>query len=496
MSYQTNRLLFLVLAGMTLSACGGGGSSNTPAAQLTTPPAPVAATGPVIVKIGPITGFGSVFVDGERFDTADTEVVKDDEISSEDELEIGMIVKVRASSRNERGEWMADDIEFDEEVKGPVDSVGAGSLVVLGQTVNVGSGARFDDGLTLGAIAVGDILELSGYRNELDEINASYVERKNPGDVEAYEVLGQIRDLDEPNQRFRVGGLIVSYASAELDDLDGGLMNGLLVEVQDSNRAYLPNDPVLNATKVEGEDRTEFKDEDDDDDDDADGDHEFEVKGIISGILSDGSFMLGGSIEVRHGSGTEFSGGSAADLAAGVLVEVEGSLAADGALLADEIEFEDNEARISGLVNEVDADNDRIVVMGVTVEVAGAELEDDRDDVEPFTLAELQMNDFVEVEGAERDDVIRASEVERDDADDDSEIRGLLDDFDGTARTVTLFGQLIISGGDTRFEVDDMPVSAEEFFGRLHVSQSVIEAKWDGAQGDTLLPARELSLED
>jgi hypothetical protein len=39
-------------------------------------------------------------------------------------------------------------------------------------------------------------------------------------------------------------------------------------------------------------------------------------------------------------------------------------------------------------------------------------------------------------------------------------------------------------------------VSAEAFFDRLHARQSEVDADWNGAQADTLLPVRELSLED
>ena len=42
-----------------------------------------------------------------------------------------MIVRVRASSTNDDGEWIADDIEFDESLKGPVDSVGSDGFVAV-----------------------------------------------------------------------------------------------------------------------------------------------------------------------------------------------------------------------------------------------------------------------------------------------------------------------------------------------------------------------------
>jgi hypothetical protein len=495
---QIVKNFLVMLALVLLPACGGGGAggNGVVAAGSAAPPP---ASGPSITKVGAITGFGSVYVEGERFETSSsgTSVRKDDLDADEDELRVGMVVRVRATSKNANGEWIADDIEFDEDVKGPIDSIGADSLVVLGQTVNISDDTHFDDGSTLADFNLGDVLEVSGLRNEMDQIDASFIERKNSGDVDKYEVRGQVRNLDSDNQRFEIGGLTVNYGLAEVDDLEGGLANGLLVEVKDEIRAYQSGDLVLDATKVEGEDRFEFKDEDENDDrgNDRGDDDESEITAVITEILNDTTFMMG-SIEVRHDSRTEFSGGSAEDLVVGARVEVEGSRIDADVLSAREIEFERSEARLAGLVNEVDGANSEATVMGVVARVAGAEMRDELSGIEPFTLMDLDDGNFVEVRGSETDNVINARELRRDDTDRDSEMRGLLDDFDATAQTVTIFGKLIVTNGSTRYRIEDASVSAETFFNRLHSGQSVVDADWDGAFDNTTMPARELSLED
>ncbi|MGE0624466.1 MAG: DUF5666 domain-containing protein [Pseudomonadales bacterium] len=514
MKRQVINTIIFAAAPLLIAGCGGGGGGDSAAPVAANPP-PVAGgtSDPTIVKTGPITGFGSVFVDGQRFETrsSSTSYRVDDNPSAEDQLEVGMIVRVRSSSKNSAGEWVADDIEFDEELKGPVDSVGASSFVALGQTVNVSGNTFLDSGVSLASLAAGDLVEVSGYRNQADEIDATYVELKSLANVDEYEVLGQVRDLDTSAMTFRVGGLTVDYSSAIIDDVAGGLTDGMLVEVEDENRAYTAGDLTLLATKVEGEFRGEFKDEDDNDED-GDGrdddngrrsggdSDEYEVTAVITEVVDGDTFLLG-SLEVQYGSGTEFEGGTAADLLAGTRVKVEGDLNDAGVLVAREIKFGVfgfKESRISGLVNEVNSGEQTLVVMGVTVDVSGAELEDDRDDVSPFSLDDISIGDFIDVEGSETDgDVVRANEVERDDADDDSELRGLLDAFDATAGTVTILGQVVTTSASTRYELDDdMAVSADEFFARLHAGQSIVDADWSGAQTDTASPARELSLED
>ena len=428
-----------------------------------------------------------------------------------------MIVKVKSRARNSNGEWIAEKVEFDDDVKGPIDAINGDELTVMGQTVIVTADTRIDDGLSLADLNVSDIVEVSGYRLAGDAIDALFIERKSS--VEKYEVLGQVRDHDANARTFRIGGLLVRYGTipAELDDLNGGLRNDLLVEAEDRNRAYRAGDLAMDATKVEGENRLEFRDEDDDDDDEDE--DEYEVEGVISEILSDTQFYLGDLLVTHNPQSTEYRYGTAADLAVGTKVEVEGDLNADG-LVADKVKFKKNSARVAGLVNSVDVDNDRLSVLGVLVEVSElTRIEDDRDDVEPFSLDDLMENDFVEVRGPQSANTIRATRLERDDSDDDSELRGTVQSFDATARTVTLFGQLIITDANTRYEgsddddddngdsddnsgsddssdSDDDNIGADRFFARLHANQTIVKAKWNGAVADTDLAVRELSLED
>ncbi|MEZ5551988.1 MAG: DUF5666 domain-containing protein [Pseudomonadales bacterium] len=497
------RLTAICLTLTVVTACGGGGGSgnSAPAPVAATPaPAPVSSV-PTVVRQGPITGFGSVFISGTRFETnGNTDFRKDDHSISESDLRVGMIVKVKSRSRNSAGEWVAEKVEFDEDVKGPIDAISGNALTVLGQTVNVSAETRFDNGLTLGDLAVADLLEVSGHRIADDAIDARFIERKSA--LDEYEVLGQVRDLNTANETFRVGGLTVRYGSipAVLDDLEGGLANGLLVEVEDANRAYVAGDLALDATKVEGERRFQFDDEDDNDADE-DGD-DFEVEGVISEVLSDSQFRLGDLLVTHSPERTQYLYGSPADLAVGTKVEVEGDFGQNG-LTADKVKFKKNSARAAGLVNSVDVAGENVIVMGVSVDLGDVvDFEDDRDDQSPFTIADLAANDFLEVRGVQSGDVIRAVRVERDDSDDDSELRGTVQAFDATARTVTLFGRVIITNSSTRYEDSDddderdSNLSADQFFQRLHADQTVIKAKWNGAVSDTNLPVEELSLED
>lgn len=86
-------LALLVLA--VLAACGGGNDDPAPTLAAQT-------------AVGTITGFGSVVVNGVRFDDRAARVTMDDALTTRDRLRVGMTVQVRgrihADARRGRGD--------------------------------------------------------------------------------------------------------------------------------------------------------------------------------------------------------------------------------------------------------------------------------------------------------------------------------------------------------------------------------------------------------
>ena len=81
------------------------------------------------------------------------------------------------------------------------------------------------------------------------------------------------------------------------------------------------------------------------------------------------------------------------------------------------IKFARNSARIHGMVEMISSD--MATILGVSVDLTQVqEFEDKRDDLEPFTVNDIMIGDFLEIRGNSADDVIIANEVEREDDDD------------------------------------------------------------------------------
>ena len=129
----------IAIAGIIgLSGCGGGGGSSSGTGSVTTS--------------GVITGFGSVYVNGVEYETDGSSFSLDDGddgIESEDELEVGMVVTLTGTLNADGVTGTATHIEYDDELEGIVSasnvSNGIGTLVTMGQTVNVDADTEFEN---------------------------------------------------------------------------------------------------------------------------------------------------------------------------------------------------------------------------------------------------------------------------------------------------------------------------------------------------------------
>lgn len=443
------RILLASGVALTIAGCGGGGSSSTN------------GDGSTDVTSGSISAFGSIVVNGRRLeiDGPNVSIEQDGDDRGEGDLALGMMVRV--SDDDDRRE-----VEIDEAVRGPVDEIGVDGqrLTVMGQTVLIDAATVFDGtDSEPGNLSVGDIVEIYGLRDNADAIRASHIEKED--DDDEYSVTGTVTNHDPGALRFEIGGLTVDYQNAGLDDLPGGNWNDLLVEVKDEARTYSAGDDQLVATEVERETPAGARPG-----------QRIEIERIVTAVNGDGTFRVSGDLLVRAGNAT-FRIGTAADLVVGARVEIEGILLSDGTLRATKIKFDDNDARVSGPVESISLAEAEITVLGVTITF------DDNTEFDDFNgLDELDNGDFVEVEGRiTPDGRVIAHEIEREDDDDDRELRGVVTATDTGAGTLEILGVTVLIGASTEFEDDDDDrLSRPEFFSRIVENATIVEAEWEG----------------
>ena len=292
------------------------------------------------ISVGKITAFGSVFVNGVKFETTGATITIDGQtaMNGQDDLEIGMIVAVEGTFNVDGVRGTAKSINFKDNLEGPVTGVDttAQTLMVLGQTVIVDATTDIYDAnrnkITLNDIIVGNSVEVSGFTEAAGAIHATYIKLKADEEREI-EIKGTISNLNDTFHTFNIGTLIVDYSDALANgqiEVTGGLQNGMFVEVKSDAG---PTGGVLIASKVEAEDEI-FKISGG-----AEG-QKVEIEGIVTGPLSDNQFEVNGQ-PVQITTATHFEGNtSQADIILGARLEVEGTVDANGVIVAKEISIE------------------------------------------------------------------------------------------------------------------------------------------------------------
>jgi hypothetical protein len=458
-------------ASLALAAgCGGGGGGSSP------PPSGGGGTNPptqgidgVGIAVGPITGFGSVIVNGVRFDTTGAQVRIDDNPGVESDLQVGQVVVLKGRYNSDGTTGTAETIDYNDAVEGPVTTVdlAAGTLGVMGQVVRVTASTVFDNRFanpSLAGIAVGSIVEVSGYPNAAGEIVATRIEPKAAG--QSFEVFGTVSSLT--STRFNLAATVVDYSTAQV--ANGTLTNGACVEVKGSAL----NGGVLAATRVEVKSCNPNV---------VDGDRG-QVEGIVTRFASATDFDVG-SVRVTTNASTTYERGAASDLRLNLKVEAEGTFDANRTLVARKVQIKpDNSARLLGTVESIDAGAGSVNIFSVRVLVdAGTALEDKSNaDLRPFRFADLRTGDYLEVRGFEEATAgsMRAVLLEREDLDSRRELQGRATDV--ASPGFRLIGVAVQTDGATEYrDASDASITAQQFFQQAANRLVKVRGSWDGA---------------
>ena len=270
------------------------------------------------VNIGSISAFGSIFVNGIEFDTSNAIILSDDQMMTENDLQIGMVVRVESAIDK------VLHIYFNENVRGLIQAIDNNNLIILGQQIILDQLTVFNGNIS--DLNIGDIINVSGLINANGAIQATWIEQET--ELQEFELVGKIVNLNIVKQTFEIGAITVDYSQPLRLDI-AELQNGLLVEVKGT---YLNLDNILLASSIEAE---TF--------DIAIG-TTVEMEGFITQFDNQFTFKIG-QLPVEINLQTVFRFGSATDLALGikvkVKVEVHGKLNANSSLILDSVTFLD-----------------------------------------------------------------------------------------------------------------------------------------------------------
>jgi hypothetical protein len=273
-----------------LVACGAGtqsgvgvGGTGTGAQAIAVVPTPVTVT-------GPITGFGSVIVNGTRFDDSVALVIRDAKAIATNALRLGMTIEVTGTKAADGLTGKAETIRVFSEIKGPVQLIAASakSFSILGTLISIDTNTVFSGAASLAEVNAGDVVEAYGLRNlATGDISATRVEieRAVPPTVGGPPVMtpvalsGLVLNLNPTTSTFTVNGQTINFIGATVT---GTLTNGLSVQVQGNATSTSVEIKALSivvampATSADG--------------------RQVEIEGIVTNFISRSSFKLNGSV--------------------------------------------------------------------------------------------------------------------------------------------------------------------------------------------------------
>jgi uncharacterized protein DUF5666 len=260
-----------------------------------------------------------------------------------------MVVRVRAGaitagSGDTLPSATATAITVESQIKGPVESTTApDTLVVFGQTVKVNAATVFEE-VSFAAIAVGDVLEVSGFADASGVVTASRIERENAPNE--FKVRGVIANHDPVAKTFQIGAATFNYSDPAARLPATTLANGLFVRVRTRTVRNASGQWVV--TRIDLREAIEDRDE-------------AEVQGIL---VRNGTLLQVNGVTIDT---SRLPAGTA--LPVGQRVEVEGAIV-NGVLVARKIKLEDEdqdaEVDVRGTASAVNTSAQTFVVRGLT----------------------------------------------------------------------------------------------------------------------------------
>ena len=308
---------------LALVSCGGTGGDSLAGGG-------IGGTG--IISVGAITGLGSIYVNGIKFETDMATVTMDGMSADQTQLQIGMVVTVNGTLNADGITGIADFVDYDDSVEGPIASIDLvnNDFIVLGQRVHVDNSTVYDN-LPTGAqglpdLLVGDLVEVSGFPALDGSLIATRVEYQNEnGEVE---ITGFVSNPGA--NQFFINNQEIVTTGAEFENFQGRLiMTDDFVEVKGT---YDAGSGAIIAAKVINR-NVHYQD-----------DGELEISGFIKSVGGIGFTLTtpAGNQRVDYNQNTEFEHGTENDLMVGREVKVEGYISGN-VLIAEEISFEDTD---------------------------------------------------------------------------------------------------------------------------------------------------------
>jgi len=368
----------LVWLGSTLSACGGAGGGLANLAPGT------GGTGSPIYAQGAISGFGSVIVNGVKFDDTQATVHLDGVAAQSTDLRLGMVAGVQGQrSATDVTLGTAEAIEVWSIALGPVERVMDGHFVMLGMTIQTDTNTLLEGISSVAALTPSQTVSVWGLQVDADgtQWRATRVKLETTSGNRV--ATGLVKRSDD---EATLNGLDLSGELAE--DLPTGVMVRVNGTLKEDGSLRVSGRQVLNSgieTYADGV---------------------IELEGFVTSSPANNRFMMG---NITVDASNPALSTVVSQLAIGQEVEVFGSWSS-GVLLASRIALEGDQSKgieIEATIDQFTSVAD-FVLRGQRCDASAATFEGGR-------AADLAVGIKIQVKGTIAGNVLKVTELEFDD---------------------------------------------------------------------------------
>lgn len=429
------------------------------------------------ISVGPITGFGSIWQNGVRYDVSQASFFRDGTpVSGQNLYRMGEVVTINGTVQSDGVTGKASRVEFNTKLQGPISAVTKDSLTVLGQTVRL-TGLTVKHGFALTSeLTQGTMVAVSGERNANGIWQANSVTRQQAQFTAGSSRLifeGVIANLNQAAKTFQIAGVTVNYQSAALQDFGSAMpTNQQYVQVR-SEQNWVNNQVTAHQLRLKPA-LSSFQQG-----------TKVELEGVVTYIISTKQFSLNQQA-VQITDATELEHGSSNDIKPNAALEVEGSINALGILVAKQISIRQsalNHAReLEGFISSIDTQQQSITLLGNTIQLDTRTVirETVNDEERSISFAQLHLNDYVEIKASELDDgSLLALQLEREQekaGEAELQVKGIATQINANDGTFEVLGVAISTDSHTEFEDShEESISHQAFFSQLIAGTTTVE---------------------
>jgi hypothetical protein len=439
------------------------------------------------IAIGRINAFGSIIVNGIKFNTDNATFIRDNHtVSNQTAYSVGERVTITGLINSQNNTGTATRVVFSDLLEGPVThkpALLATNIEVMGQTIHTNNLTVLHGFSLLSDLTLADILEVSGFVDANGIIQASSITLKKEA-LTTFEIKGKINNLEDSKQTFTFNQLIIDFSNSSINTANGSLSEKQTVIVTGQT---LFNDTLFATTITEEIASTLVLG------------IKVEVEGVITRFNSATDFDINNQ-RVTTTVETVFKDGAIDDLDLNVEIEVEGIGNENGILVARSIELKQTEnlPKIEALIDAIDEQNKTIVLFGKTIQIDQSTVlfDESLQHITQLSFSHLVVGDYIDVKFQRQDDgSFLAIRLNRENKEilagtNITEIgfKSTVKNINETTGSFTLLGIQMISNANTMYHnAQEQPIDKATFFAAIEQGVTLVDVEGEVTGNNTVL---------